>query len=130
MMEVLLLPLLKSVCAYHTQNSVNINRSLLVASIVRCIVEKAGRIGSRVRVNLSEVPLNLPTVTSKDKEDLIMAAKEKVDMVVVSTTKYAETLNKVREILTGFCHRFAGTGACTGLFYRSWRKGHFNCGEN
>lgn len=76
------------------------------ASIVRCIVEKAGRIGSRVRVNLSEIPLNLPTITHKDKQDLILAAKEKVDMVMVSSTKYAETINKVREILTGFCiHR-------------------------
>lgn len=77
---------------------------LSASSIIRCIVEKAGRIGSRVRVNLSEVPLNLPEITNKDKQSLIFAAKEKVDMVIVSATKYGQTLNKVREILTGFCN--------------------------
>lgn len=73
----------------------------LAASIVRCIVERAGRIASRAKVNLAEVPVDLPALPLKDRQDLVLAAKERVDLVIVSNAKQAETLKLVREILTG-----------------------------
>lgn len=65
-------------------------------------MEKAGRIGSRVRVSLTETPLDLPALSRKDREDLMLAAKEKVDFVMLSNTRCAEAVYKAREILIGF----------------------------
>lgn len=67
---------------------------------MRCIVDRAGRIGSRAKVNLAEVPLDLPSISSKDRQDLILAANEKVDLVIVSNTKTAATVQYVRDTLT------------------------------
>lgn len=53
-------------------------------------------------MNLTEVPVDLPALSFRDREDLIFGVKEKVDIVIVSNTKQAETLKLAREILTGW----------------------------
>lgn len=73
-----------------------------VGSLIRCVIERAGRIGSKAKVSLPEVPLQLPSLSSKDKDDLMFAIREGVDFIVVPNVTNADTLRSVREMLSGW----------------------------
>ncbi|XP_072758948.1 pyruvate kinase-like [Anoplolepis gracilipes] len=77
--------------------------SLIVSDVspnlITTTVEYGGMLGSRKGVNLPGVPVDLPTVSEKDKSDLQFGVDQEVDMIFVSFTRNAATVSEIRSIL-------------------------------
>ena len=48
---------------------------------LECIVLDGGKLGSKRHVNLPGIRINLPSVTEKDKKDILFGLKENVDFI-------------------------------------------------
>ena len=66
---------------------------------LRCKVLDGGKLGSKRHVNLPGVRVNLPSLTSKDLEDISFGIKNKVDFIALSFVRNADDLQKLQEIL-------------------------------
>src|SRR5210317_524287 len=64
-----------------------------------CRVLDGGKLGSKRHVNLPGVRVNLPSLTSKDLDDIAFGIKNKVDFIALSFVRNAEDLEKLQDIL-------------------------------
>lgn len=68
---------------------------------VECLVEVGGPLLPRKGVNLPDVPLNVPSVTAKDLEDIGFAISAGLDFLFVSYTRSAVHVREVRRAVSG-----------------------------
>jgi len=66
---------------------------------VRVKIENTGELGQRKGVNLPGTKVNLPTLTDRDRADLVWGAVHGVDLVAASFTRNAEDVKAVRAVL-------------------------------
>ena len=66
---------------------------------LRCKVLDGGKLGSKRHVNLPGVRVNLPSLTSKDLDDIAFGVKNKVDFIALSFVRNTEDLEKLQGIL-------------------------------
>ncbi|HQX50032.1 MAG TPA: pyruvate kinase [Planctomycetaceae bacterium] len=66
---------------------------------VRCQVIQAGRIRSRQGVNLPGVALSTPSVTEKDRKDLVWALQNQLDFVGLSFVRQAEDIIELKRLI-------------------------------
>ncbi|MDT8283420.1 MAG: pyruvate kinase [Gammaproteobacteria bacterium] len=78
----------------------------VVGDEVRCIVIYTCVLSNNKGINLKGGGLSAPTLTDKDKEDLIAAASMKVDYMALSFARTAEDVDQCRELV-----RAAGSDA-------------------
>ena len=71
-----------------------------------CEVVNGGMLGEHKGINLPGIPVRVPSLTTKDEEDLEFAIKSGVDAIAVSFVRTAEDIRLVR-------HRVAAMGAET-----------------
>ena len=64
-----------------------------------CKVLDGGKLGSKRHVNLPGVRINLPSITSKDMDDINFGIKNKVDFIALSFVRDKEDLQKLQQIL-------------------------------
>jgi pyruvate kinase len=64
-----------------------------------CKVLDGGKLGSKRHVNLPGVRINLPSITSKDMDDINFGIKNKVDFIALSFVRDKEDLKKLQQIL-------------------------------
>ena len=69
------------------------------ALVCRC--ETGGAIGTRKGVNLPDTQLSLPSLTDKDREDLVWAVEHELDYLALSFVRSAEDLIELRRALKG-----------------------------
>ncbi|KAK7317174.1 hypothetical protein RJT34_01174 [Clitoria ternatea] len=68
--------------------------------LVRCRCENSAVLGERKNVNLPGVVVDLPTLTDKDKEDILAwGVPNKIDMIALSFVRKGSDLVEVRELL-------------------------------
>lgn len=68
-------------------------------NILHATVENDGVLGSRKTVNVPNVHIDLPSVTEKDRQNIILAVKEDVDFIAHSFVRSAADVYAVRAIL-------------------------------
>lgn len=67
---------------------------------VRCRCENTAVLGERKNVNLPGVIVDLPTLTEKDKEDILKwGVPNKIDMIALSFVRKGSDLIEVRKLL-------------------------------
>ncbi len=66
---------------------------------VICRVEDGGELGENKGVNLPGIDLSVPTITQKDKKDLLFAVREKVDYMAISFVRSPSDVKVVKNIL-------------------------------
>ena len=70
------------------------------AGTVRCRCENTATLGERKNVNLPGVVVDLPTLTEKDKEDILgWGVPNKIDMIALSFVRKGSDLVNVRKVL-------------------------------
>ena len=76
---------------------------LLVKSIngedIICEILNGGELGSRKGVNVPNVPIRLPAITQKDKEDIIFGADQGIDFIAASFIRSAEGVLEIKALL-------------------------------
>lgn len=68
-------------------------------NVLKCTVDNDGSLGSRKTVNVPNVHIDLPSVTEKDRNNIILAVKEGVDFIAHSFVRSAADVYAVRAIL-------------------------------
>lgn len=68
--------------------------------LVKCRCENSAVLGERKNVNLPGVVVDLPTLTEKDKEDILQwGVPNKIDMIALSFVRKGSDLIEVRKLL-------------------------------
>ena len=68
--------------------------------LVQCRCENSAVLGERKNVNLPGVVVDLPTLTDKDKEDILQwGVPNKIDMIALSFVRKGSDLVQVRKVL-------------------------------
>ena len=75
---------------------------------VRCKLENSAKLGERKNMNLPGVVVNLPTITEKDRHDLIeWGVKNNVDFIAASFVRKGSDVEYIREVLGDFARKVA-----------------------
>lgn len=68
--------------------------------LVRCRCENSAALGEKKNVNLPGVVVDLPTLTEKDKEDILQwGIPNKIDIIALSFVRKGSDLKEVRKLL-------------------------------
>ena len=66
---------------------------------IRCLVKNSGIIKSNKGVNVPNEILNLPSITEKDRNDIIFAIENELDFIAASFVRKVEDVIEIRKIL-------------------------------
>ena len=66
---------------------------------IHCLIRNGGVMGSRKNVNVPGIRPQLPTMTEKDRQDILFAIEEGVDFIAASFIRRADNVVDIREIL-------------------------------
>lgn len=75
------------------------------SNYVVCTIESGGWLGNRKRVHLPDIPVDLTSVSEKDKNDLRFGVEQGVDMIFASFVEDASTVKEIRSVLGKYCLR-------------------------
>ena len=64
-----------------------------------CKVINGGELGQRKGVNVPNVPIRLPAITEKDKEDIRFGAQQDVDFIAASFVRNADCIREIKVLL-------------------------------
>ncbi len=64
-----------------------------------CTVVNGGDLGERKGVNVPNVPVRLPAITEKDREDILFGAQQNIDYIAASFVRNAECIFEIRAFL-------------------------------
>lgn len=71
----------------------------IINTDIVCKVINGGELGSRKGVNVPNVPVRLPAITQKDREDIIFGVEQGVDFIAASFVRSAEGVLAIKSLL-------------------------------
>ena len=90
----------------HTGTRILIDDGLIELQVVEiqdtdiiCEVINGGELGQRKGVNVPNVPIKLPALTEKDKEDIRFGVEQGVDFIAASFVRSADAIYEIKKIL-------------------------------
>lgn len=64
-----------------------------------CEIINGGELGQRKGVNVPNVPIRLPAITEKDKDDIRFGAEQDVDFIAASFVRNADCIREIKALL-------------------------------
>ena len=87
----------------HVGKKILIDDGLIELSVIgkteteiHCIVANGGELGERKGVNVPGVPVRLPAITEKDKEDIKFGVEQEIDFIAASFVRNAECILEIK----------------------------------
>ena len=80
-------------------NDVSRGKTILIDDGLICEIINGGELGERKGVNVPNVPIRLPAITEKDKEDIKFGAEQGIDFIAASFVRNAECILEIRAYL-------------------------------
>lgn len=71
----------------------------IIGEDIVCTVINGGELGQRKGVNVPNVPVRLPALTQKDREDIIFGVEQGVDFIAASFVRSAEGILEIKALL-------------------------------
>lgn len=71
----------------------------IVDQDIVCEIVNGGELGERKGVNVPNVPVRLPAITEKDKEDIKFGVEQDIDFIAASFVRNAECVLEIRSFL-------------------------------
>ena len=71
----------------------------IVDQDIVCEIVNGGELGERKGVNVPNVPVRLPAITEKDKEDIKFGVEQDIDFIAASLVRNAECVLEIRAFL-------------------------------
>ncbi|MGO5051368.1 pyruvate kinase [Lachnospiraceae bacterium LCP25S3_G4] len=71
----------------------------ITATDIRCKIINGGELGSRKGVNIPNVPVRLPALTEKDREDILFGAEQGIDFIAASFVRSVECILEIKALL-------------------------------
>ena len=71
----------------------------VVGHDIVCTVINGGELGERKGVNVPDVPVRLPAITEKDREDIRFGVEQDVDFIAASFVRNAECILEIKAFL-------------------------------
>lgn len=72
---------------------------------IHCTVQNSGSISDRKSINVPDAKLCLPSLTKKDKEDILFAVKNDFDFIAASFVRKAKDVQVIKRVLdSADCH--------------------------
>ncbi len=75
----------------------------IIGTDIVCRVINGGELGQRKGVNVPNVPVRLPALTEKDREDIMFGVEQGVDFIAASFVRSAEGILEIKALLKE-CH--------------------------
>ncbi|MDD3360476.1 MAG: pyruvate kinase [Hespellia sp.] len=69
------------------------------ATDIICRVDNGGELGEKKGVNVPNVPVRLPAITDKDKDDIRFGAQQDIDFIAASFVRNAECILEIKALL-------------------------------
>lgn len=66
---------------------------------INCTITNGGELGERKGVNVPNVPVRLPAITEKDKDDIKFGVSQDIDFIAASFVRNAECILEIRAFL-------------------------------
>ena len=64
-----------------------------------CLVRNGGELGERKGVNVPNVPVRLPVLTEKDRQDIALGVEQGVDFIAASFVRNAQGILEIKKLL-------------------------------
>ena len=71
----------------------------IINTDIVCTVINGGELGQRKGVNVPNVPVRLPALTQKDREDIVFGVEQGVDFIAASFVRSAEGILEIKALL-------------------------------
>ena len=78
---------------------IGLNVKEIVDQDIVCEIVNGGELGERKGVNVPNVPVRLPAITEKDKEDIKFGVEQDIDFIAASFVRNAECVLEIRAFL-------------------------------
>lgn len=67
--------------------------------VIKCTITNGGELGEKKGVNVPNVPIRLPAITDKDKDDIKFGVEQHIDFIAASFVRSAEGVLEIRAFL-------------------------------